>query len=90
MYAFDFCGVCGTLTRFGKQAHAELLGLKAIGFWVGACGTRGQGPPAQRLSLPFDTPEGAWPLSRLVLLKAAALHSGSLVRVQLGSCEHVT
>ena len=27
------------------------LGLKAISFWVGACGTRGHGPPAHWLSL---------------------------------------
>ena len=32
-------------------------------FWVETCDTRGQGPPAQWLSLPFYTPEGAWRLS---------------------------
>ena len=32
-----------------------LFYLKAISFWVGACDTRGQGPPAQWLSLPFYT-----------------------------------
>ena len=42
-----------------------MLGLKAISFWVGTCDTRGQGPPAQWLSLPFYTPEVAWPLSPL-------------------------
>ena len=31
---------------------------------MGACDTRGQGPLAQWLPLPFDTPEGAWPLSQ--------------------------
>ena len=40
-----------------------MLGLKAISFWVGTCDTRGQGPPAQWLSLPFYAPEGAWRLS---------------------------
>ena len=42
-----------------------MLGLKAISFWVGACDTRGQGPPAHWLSLPFYIPEVAWPLSPL-------------------------
>ena len=31
---------------------------------MGICDTRGQGPLAQWLSLPFGTPEGAWPLSQ--------------------------
>ena len=31
---------------------------------MGTCDARGQGPPAQWLSLPFYTPEGAWPLSQ--------------------------
>ena len=30
---------------------------------MGTCDTRGHGPPAQWLSLPFYTPEGAWRLS---------------------------
>ena len=30
---------------------------------MGACDTRGQGPPTQWLSLPFYAPEGAWRLS---------------------------
>ena len=29
---------------------------------MGACGTRGHGPTAQWLLLPFYTPKGAWPL----------------------------
>ena len=41
-----------------------MLGLRAISFWVGTCDTRSHGPPAQWLSLPFNTPEGAWPLSQ--------------------------
>ena len=35
---------------------------------MGACDTRGQGPPTQWLSLPFYTPEGAWPLSPLAFI----------------------
>ena len=38
---------------------------QGISFWVGTCDTRGHGPPAHWLSLPFCTPEGAWPLSPL-------------------------
>ena len=44
-FAFDFC--LGTSPRFEQQAQTIFFGLKAISFWVGACDTRGQGPPAQ-------------------------------------------
>ena len=53
-----------TQPTFGQQEQTKLLGLREISSWVGICDTRGQGPLAQWLSLPFGTPEGAWPLSQ--------------------------
>ena len=69
----DYVALSGKLTltfvlvtqpAFGQQAQTKLLGLREISFSVGICDTRGRGPPAQWLSLPFYTPEGAWPLSQ--------------------------
>ena len=50
-------------SRFDNKHTRSCLASRGESFWVGVCGTRGQGPPAQWFSLLFDTPEGSWRLS---------------------------
>ena len=57
---FDFC----LSTSIPVLTTSTYVVAWLVSFWVGTCDTRGHGPPAQWLSLPFDTPESAWPLSQ--------------------------